>query len=176
MLLSKIKQPCFFRILEKQKETGNGNEKWFALSLILGNLRRREDIHRYWFFDCQCKRCCDVTEFGTNMSAILCYNCKQGHLLPRDTLDYKSDWVCVSCHATLKYETIDEVLTAIEHQVRTYGSSKRVRLALRVPPVPKTQGPWAETVKEIAHCLRQRQCSKVSCQKCCEMVAHPRHL
>jgi hypothetical protein len=130
-----------------------------------GNLRRREDIRRYWFFDCRCRRCCDVTELGTNMSGILCFSCNRGFLLPNDTLDYKSDWSCVSCKTSLNYETVDEVLTAIEYQVRTCGS-KRVRISvLRVPSSPKVPSPWSETLKEIFNSLTKRSSCKVSPKK-----------
>ena len=36
----------------------------------IGNMRRREDIKRNWFFDCACPRCSDATEMGSFMSAV----------------------------------------------------------------------------------------------------------
>ena len=83
----------------------------------LGNFRRREDIRKYWFFDCGCNRCSDRTEFGTNMSAVLCLKCKKGYLLPLDPLEYKSDWTCDYCQTITKYEMIDEIITTIEDEV-----------------------------------------------------------
>ena len=84
---------------------------------MTGNIRRREDIRRYWFFDCECRRCADPSELGTNMSAIRCLSCPSGHLLPLRTLDYASDWGCGSCGCVVPHETVDEVLTTIETQV-----------------------------------------------------------
>ena len=94
----------------------------FIISFIFkryftGNFRRREDIRKYWFFDCGCNRCSDRTEFGTNMSAVLCLKCKKGYLLPLDPLEYRSDWTCDNCQTLTKYEMIDEIITTIEDEV-----------------------------------------------------------
>ena len=89
---------------------------------LKGNFRRREDIRKYWFFDCRCNRCTDRTEFGTNMSAVLCLKCKKGYLLPLNSLEYKSDWTCDNCHISTKYEMIDEIVTTIEDEVSIYRS------------------------------------------------------
>ena len=82
-----------------------------------GNFRRREDIQKYWFFDCKCNRCADRTEFGTNMSAVLCLKCKKGYLLPMDPLEYRCDWVCDQCETRTKYEMVDEIISTIEDEV-----------------------------------------------------------
>ncbi len=42
-----------------------------------GNIRRRDDIQRYWYFNCACQRCLDPTEMGTYMSAIRCNQCDE---------------------------------------------------------------------------------------------------
>ena len=85
-----------------------------------GNMRRREDIKRYWFFDCTCPRCSDVTEMGSFMSAVVCFACQKGYLLPIHALEYKSDWICDSCQNVVPYDLVNEVITTIEEQVKIF--------------------------------------------------------
>ena len=59
------------------------------ISSTIGNVRRRTDIQKYWFFDCACPRCSDPSELGTFMSAIRCNACGTGYLLPENSLDQK---------------------------------------------------------------------------------------
>lgn len=85
------------------------------VSSTFGNVRRRDDIRQHWFFDCQCKRCCDVTEMGTLMSAVRCFDCP-GYLLPRHSLEYDCSWSCGSCEAVVDANTIRKVIESIETQ------------------------------------------------------------
>ena len=84
---------------------------------FVGNMRRREDIRRFWYFDCQCPRCSDPTELGSYMSAVICFACKLGFLVPTDSLQYKSDWKCDSCGNLQSYDLVNEVISTIESQV-----------------------------------------------------------
>ncbi len=81
-----------------------------------GNVRRRSDILKYWFFDCTCERCSDRTEFGTYMSSLRCTACLVGFLLPADALDYNSDWECGNCSVVVPFRTVDDVLATLEKQ------------------------------------------------------------
>ncbi len=47
------------------------------LAILIGNIRRRDDIQRYWYFHCTCPRCVDPTELGTYMSAVKCNQCNE---------------------------------------------------------------------------------------------------
>ena len=85
--------------------------------LFVGNMRRREDIRRFWYFDCECPRCSDPTELGSYMSAVICFACKRGFLVPIDSLQYKSDWKCDSCGHIISYDLVNEVISTIESQV-----------------------------------------------------------
>jgi uncharacterized Zn finger protein (UPF0148 family) len=49
-------------------------------SPLLGTPVRREKLQRNKFFVCQCQRCEDPTELGSNMSSLLCPKCKTGLL------------------------------------------------------------------------------------------------
>ena len=64
------------------------------LSALKGTHRRRQKIREEWFFDCNCKRCSDSTECGTNISGVKCTNCQKGVFLPVKPLDYYCDWLC----------------------------------------------------------------------------------
>ena len=86
-------------------------------SFLAGNMRRREDIRKFWFFDCKCKRCSDSTELGSYMSAVTCFACKRGFLLPISALEYKSDWQCDHCQNVVPYDLVNEVISTIESQV-----------------------------------------------------------
>ena len=63
----------------------------------IGNTRRRSKILSSWKFECQCLRCQDVTEFGTNYDAIKCQKCPEGLVLPEKALSINSDWKCSGC-------------------------------------------------------------------------------
>ena len=89
----------------------------YIASYFVGNMRRREDIRRFWYFDCECPRCSDPTELGSYMSAVICFACKRGFLVPIDSLQYKSDWKCDSCGHIISYDLVNEVISTIESQV-----------------------------------------------------------
>ena len=48
----------------------------------VGQPARKIKLRRTWCFDCSCPRCSDVTEFGTNISALKCSSCREGLVLP----------------------------------------------------------------------------------------------
>ena len=56
---------------------------------------RREQLHRDKKFWCECARCIDPTEFGSNCSALSCPKCK-GPVLPGGDNDGES-WACNDC-------------------------------------------------------------------------------
>jgi hypothetical protein len=47
-------------------------------------------------FTCKCARCSDPSELGSFLSAIKCQSdqCEFGFLLPSDSLDPDSEWIC----------------------------------------------------------------------------------
>ena len=71
--------------------------QWIIFAFSLGNTRRRSKILSSWKFECQCLRCQDVTEFGTNYDAIKCQKCPEGLVLPEKALSINSDWKCSGC-------------------------------------------------------------------------------
>ena len=55
---------------------------------------RREQLSRDKKFWCECARCLDPTEFGSNCSALSCPKCR-GPVLPEG--DNEGIWACKSC-------------------------------------------------------------------------------
>ena len=81
------------------------------LHLHMGTRERRERL-RDWFFLCACDRCKDPTEFGTWQDAVRCLrgDCKEGFLLPKDPLDFDSQWKCEKCGESAKASTVKNLV------------------------------------------------------------------
>ena len=47
------------------------------VGISLGNIARINALKNQWRFDCNCERCLDPSEFGTNLQAIRCINCSR---------------------------------------------------------------------------------------------------
>jgi len=73
----------------------------------IGNITRRPQFRRLWYFDCSCPRCSDPEELGSMASALVCSKCP-GHQLPVIALDYTSDWVCDRCGTTQTVTQVEE--------------------------------------------------------------------
>ena len=74
-------------------------------------MRRREDIRRFWYFDCQCPRCSDPTELGSYMSAIICFACNLGFLVPTDSCTEGSLWAPkIRAHMQIKLRRTFRIL------------------------------------------------------------------
>ena len=94
---------------------------------LIGNVRRRPKIRKNWFFSCTCPRCQDPTEFGTFLSGVLCRTClgrdgSDGVLLPKDSLDYESDWACGrdGCGTVVAGRTIATLIETMEREMDEY--------------------------------------------------------
>ena len=49
-------------------------------------LLRRNHLQQCKFFDCECARCADPTELGTNMSSMKCNKCDSGFIMSSNPL------------------------------------------------------------------------------------------
>ena len=67
---------------------------------LLGSVSRRCHFPRIWYFDCQCRRCCDATELGTHLSSLRCDQCG-GTMVTTHPTSYHSPYQCVTCHMSL---------------------------------------------------------------------------
>ncbi|XP_066945617.1 SET domain-containing protein SmydA-8-like isoform X3 [Macrobrachium rosenbergii] len=67
---------------------------------LWNTIRRRQDLLISKFFECNCLRCSDPTEFGANLSTLLCSQCG-GHVLSTAPLSSDAVWRCQDCHFTI---------------------------------------------------------------------------
>merc|ERR1712223_552366 len=100
------------------------------LSALYGNSKRRKKIRDEWYFDCVCRRCSDPTERGSFISAVKCGTCMDGYLLPRNSLDYNSNWTCKlldpikeGCGNEMNNDNINQIVDEIEEHLESINSS-----------------------------------------------------
>ena len=60
-------------------------------------------------FTCICDRCQDPSEFGSNLAALKCPDCKIGAALPQKPTDMKTDLECNECGAVIDAERVISV-------------------------------------------------------------------
>jgi len=83
---------------------------------LWGSIARRDHLNITKQFWCNCGRCTDPTEFGSNFSTIL----DKGHpLLPKDPLDADSDWVCDKTGKTMTAYEVKVELSKIGQELET---------------------------------------------------------
>ncbi|XP_067622892.1 SET domain-containing protein SmydA-8 isoform X2 [Eurosta solidaginis] len=82
-----------------------------------GTAQRQEDLKAGKFFTCQCERCKDPTELGTNFSTFKCSKCEDGWLLPADPLDSTCDWKCTLCTFKTSSNAIKKALSVMQSEV-----------------------------------------------------------
>ena len=78
---------------------------------------RRTRLKEGWYFDCDCERCADPTELGTNFSSAFCGRCTtKSIVLPSDPLlsELEHQRTCQSCKSV-----DDRNLSHIEDQLET---------------------------------------------------------
>ena len=63
------------------------------------------------------RRCADPTELGTYVSGVNCEECKVGTLLPKNPLDYNSEWQCVDCQSVVFSKVIEMKIKTFEDQI-----------------------------------------------------------
>lgn len=72
-----------------------------------GTVSRREHLSIGKYFRCQCPRCLDPTELGTNFSSLGCRSCVAGLMAINDdeATAKSSSWTCNACGAQTSDET-----------------------------------------------------------------------
>ena len=81
------------------------------LSFMYGHLKRKSTIKDFWHFDCGCKRCQDPSELKSNLSALKCPDCESGILLPLDSMNPESEWLCGECKHKQSAESVRDYVT-----------------------------------------------------------------
>ena len=61
------------------------------------------------FFRCQCQRCLDPSEFGSNLSALRCTVCSVGFVLPERPTDPLTDYVCKNCGNVVESNRVNKI-------------------------------------------------------------------
>lgn len=79
-------------------------------------------VIRQQSFNCKCQRCLDPTELGTYNSAIKCYKCHQGLVLPINPVDIKSEWKCDQCSSLFPGEFVILSVEALSDEVENCES------------------------------------------------------
>ncbi|XP_029160468.1 SET domain-containing protein SmydA-8-like isoform X2 [Nylanderia fulva] len=76
--------------------------------LLWDTSSRRQFLRVTKHFSCDCSRCCDPSEFGSQLGALLCAkdDCP-GHLLPRNPLSLESPWICDKCQISVNRRQIE---------------------------------------------------------------------
>ena len=90
------------------------------ITSILGTQKRRKKLRSDYYFDCKCRRCKDVTECRTFVSAIVCEACgerSEHYMLPSNPLDEYSIWSCSHCDFTLDVEDVVRKVDGIEDEI-----------------------------------------------------------
>lgn len=80
---------------------------------------RRLHLYKTKFFSCNCERCSDPTEFGTNFSAIRCKGNCEGALLPKSFLESTDintelQWNCNKCKNSISSYLVQEIFEKLE--------------------------------------------------------------
>ncbi|XP_011880733.1 PREDICTED: protein msta, isoform B-like isoform X2 [Vollenhovia emeryi] len=78
--------------------------------LLWDTSSRRQFLKVTKRFSCNCNRCSDPLEFGSQLGALLCAmdDCS-GHLLPRNPLNYESSWICYKCQTSVNHRQIEYI-------------------------------------------------------------------
>lgn len=91
---------------------------------LWNTLDRRFHLKSTKHFWCQCKRCTDPRELGTNLSAIKCTNCR-GTVISRDPLDQMADWECSDCGSVQKVEQIKRFHDSVRMELKQIAQLAR---------------------------------------------------
>lgn len=80
---------------------------------LLGNVARTTALKSHWKFDCSCQRCQDPTEMGTYLSAVRCFLCDDGVLLPASSESPSVSWTCRTTGCT-GFKAAEEIMDDIK--------------------------------------------------------------
>ncbi|XP_055693505.1 SET domain-containing protein SmydA-8-like [Lutzomyia longipalpis] len=99
---------------------------------LWGTQARQEHLQQTKMFSCNCYRCMDVTELGTNFSAIKCEAFREagapgcdGLLLPEGPLAWSKEWMCRKCQRKITCKHIEELVEKAGHDAVEMKESLR---------------------------------------------------
>ncbi|KAG5877976.1 hypothetical protein JTB14_032237 [Gonioctena quinquepunctata] len=89
--------------------------------ILWGTSARRAHLKKTKYFDCNCARCQDPTEFGTYLSALRCIGGEKnpcgGMQLPVKPCEKNCTWVCDKCEIMLPDEDVMKFVDHLNEQV-----------------------------------------------------------
>ncbi|XP_046405956.1 SET domain-containing protein SmydA-8-like isoform X2 [Ischnura elegans] len=105
--------------------------------------RRRAHLKMAKCFSCECQRCCDPTELGTNFGAIRCFGATkgcEGLLVPLNPLEETSKWKCTVCRKEIPSTSMDSLNSKLHDEILERASKVNQKLAEngRMKNIPKT--------------------------------------
>lgn len=78
---------------------------------LWGTANRQNHLQQTKMFQCDCLRCNDITEFGTNFSAVKCNGSDcSGLLLPEASNKWNAPWQCNVCRERVESTYVDHIL------------------------------------------------------------------
>lgn len=77
---------------------------------------RRTHLLETKYFSCRCERCSDPTELGTHLGTLKCPH-DNGFILPKDSLDFESEWGCNLCPGLLTASEVLQFTAKLEEDV-----------------------------------------------------------
>ncbi|KAL7743252.1 hypothetical protein ACLKA6_016193 [Drosophila palustris] len=88
---------------------------------LQGTLKRRTFIQGGKLFWCQCQRCADPRELGSDCSALVCpvQSCPQGTIRATAPLDQQADWACDRCDHRLSAANLERLLDRINEDLES---------------------------------------------------------
>ncbi|XP_055320157.1 SET domain-containing protein SmydA-8-like [Sitodiplosis mosellana] len=95
---------------------------------LYGTEARQEHLTKGKYFECECSRCMDPTEFGTHLSSMRCQSCTMGYMI---RMDGKTTWKCLNCNTNVPSEQIQLILRDIRLQVQQISPNiERIELLI----------------------------------------------
>ena len=93
--------------IRAQRRIEKGEEITISYTSLLSSTRRRRKmLSSNWCFDCECRRCADPTEFGSNLGTLRCQKCGIGSVRMKNPLDFESGYECDGCDAEISSEAV----------------------------------------------------------------------
>ena len=75
--------------------------------VLAGRLERTELVREIWNFQCECPRCMDASDLGSDFDTIKCAKCR-GDMLP-ETGTSSSSWTCKKCENNVSRDKAKEL-------------------------------------------------------------------
>lgn len=117
------------------RDIKNGEHIQTTYSNILwGTQLRRQQLKEMKYFVCNCERCADPTELGTNFSTLRCLGSEEmpcnGLQMPSNPLSEDTEWECNKCQIKVKNEQIQHIINEMGGEIDNIISQSPSVLAI----------------------------------------------